>query len=389
MTSTQKKVLALSWVTYASFYLLRVNMSVAIPGLMEQYGLTRTALGGVASAFFVMYAIGQFVNGQLADSISPKRMIGVGLLVSMLANLAVLSFGGIAAVLTIIWGLNGLVQAMGWSPSVKIVDAWFPEHRKGRASGILGTSYIVGGALSWILAGFLARYGWQHVFVGPAIICTIILTGWLLLGREHPKGRFERARIKDTLTACLSNRLVWFGGMGLFGLNIVRYGFLTWAPTFFFETQEAEITQATYKALIFPVAGVLGALVTGWLTDKWFKDRRSSVSLVLTLVLAVSCFLFPLSPNWGISLVLLAVIGFSVFGPHMFVVTQLPMLLRQDKEVASITGFIDGMGYVGASITGFVSGLLVDQFSWNHALYFWVFGAIIAGLFMFLSARKQ
>lgn len=109
----------------SNFYFLRVNFSVAIPGIIEQYGLTKTVLGGAASAFFAMYAVGQFLSGQMADNIGPKRMIAFGLIFSILVSLIIPSFAGIIVLVTVLWGLNGIFQSMGWAPSVRIVSAWF------------------------------------------------------------------------------------------------------------------------------------------------------------------------------------------------------------------------------------------------------------------------
>ena len=93
--------------------------------------------------------------------------------------------------------------------------------------------------------------------------------------------------------------------------------------------------------------------------------------------------------SWSIGLLWLAVIGFTTFGPHTLLVAQLPMLFGNKKNTASITGFIDGIGYIGAALTGVFSGWLIDDFGWNYAFYFWVFGAVLAGLFIFFSHRGQ
>jgi len=388
MKITPRKILIISWLTYASFYLIRVNLSVAMPGIMDQFGLTKTALGGALSAFFVLYAIGQFLSGQLADNLGAKKLVTIGLTVSIIINLIVPSFGGLIPLLTILWGINGLFQAMGWSPNVKIVSSWFKKNYKGRVAGILGTSYIIGGALSWLLAGFLAKFGWRYVFIIPALLSLVILVLWTKEAKENPEGRREKTNLKQTIKAVLTDKKVWLAGMGLFGLNIVRYGFLSWAPTYFFEIQEANITTATYKALIFPLAGALGALSTGWLCDKIFKAKRTNVGLMFSLVLAVSLIAFSATESWQFGLVLLAIIGFTTFGPHSLLVSQLPMVLGNRKNTASITGFIDGMGYVGAALTGVITGLLVDKLTWNYAFYFWVLGAILAGIFIYLTGRK-
>jgi len=381
------KVLALSWIGYAIYYFLRVNFSIALPGLMAEYSINKTALGGAASAFFAMYAIGQFINGQLADNVGPKRLVALGLGMSIILNLLIPSIGASVLLLTLLWGINGLFQSMGWSPNVKIVSNWSPKHLKGRTAGILGTSYIAGSALSWLLAGYLAQFNWRLVFYIPAILGMIVLSLWLKFAEEAPEGKCEKTNLKETLTSVLSDKKVWLAGMGLFGLNIVRYGFLTWAPTYFFEEQGASITLATYKALIFPMAGALGALTVGWLTDKVFQTRRTVVGLIMTIILSISAVLFANTTNWLIGLILLAIIGFVTFGPHSLLVSQLPMIFGNKKNTASITGAIDALGYLGASLTGVFSGWLISNYSWTHAFYFWVLGGVIAGIFIYLSDK--
>lgn len=65
------------------------------------------------------------------------------------------------------------------------------------------------------------------------------------------------------------------------------------------------------------------------------------------------------------------------------------MIFGNDKNTASIVGFIDGLGYVGAAITGVATGWLIDSFSWNHAFAFWVLGALLSGVFIFLSNNER
>ncbi|GAJ18969.1 unnamed protein product, partial [marine sediment metagenome] len=35
---------------------------------------------------------------------------------------------------------------------------------------------------------------------------------------------------RETTLSVIKDKRVWMAGFGLFGLNIVRYGFLSWAP---------------------------------------------------------------------------------------------------------------------------------------------------------------
>ena len=53
------------------------------------------------------------------------------------------------------------------------------------------------------------------------------------------------------------------------------------------------------------------------------------------------------------------------------------------KAASSVTGFMDGMGYLGASL-GLGIGYLIEKFGWIAGFYFWIFGAWFAAIMMVL-----
>ena len=63
----RRRVFWTLWVTYAAYYLCRTNYSFAIPQLMGRFHFSETQLGMVGTGFFVAYALGQLINGQLVD----------------------------------------------------------------------------------------------------------------------------------------------------------------------------------------------------------------------------------------------------------------------------------------------------------------------------------
>jgi len=56
-------------------------MSIALPGIMDEFGYSKTAMGAVLTALFAAYAFGQFVNGQLGDRFGARRFITLGVIV--------------------------------------------------------------------------------------------------------------------------------------------------------------------------------------------------------------------------------------------------------------------------------------------------------------------
>jgi len=402
----QKKMFWLMWVTYASFYFLRVNISISMPEIMKEFALTKTSMGLVLSSLFLLYAIGQFINGQLGDKLNSRRIITLGLLCSAVLNIIFGFTGGILGLMIVIWGLNGYFQSMGWGPTVKAMANWFPLKTRGKISGRLGTSYILGGAISWLLAGTIIKYfNWRFTFWLPSIFCIFIAIHWLVRARNAPEevglpsledqekgienseiSKDEHIGFNNTLKITLLNPYIWFAGFGLFGLNIVRYGFMSWAPTFMFEEQGATISLAAYKAIAFPVAGGLGAVFAGWASDRIFKHRRAPVAFIMLILLAISCYLYRVVPgdNWVVSLIILLFIGFFTFGPHILMVAAIPADFGSRKAASSVTGFIDAMGYLGASLTGVGTGYLIEKIGWDAGFYFWILGAIFAAIMTLL-----
>ena len=411
----QRRIFLILWITYASFYLGRVNISVALPGIMTEYGWTRADVGAIGTALFWAYAIGQFINGQLGDKFGSRVLITVGLTISALMNL-LFGFSQAIGVMIIIWAVNGYVQSMGWAPTVKTLANWFPPRMRGKMSGRLGTSYILGGAISVALAGFIAaRFGWRATFFAPVALLLLSAIHWYFRARNSPesagfptleeleagatdsKGKEVRAEdkylgLRYTLKQSLGNKGVWLMGWSLFFINIVRYGFLAWAPTYLFETQKAGIDKAAYSSIIFPLAGAVGAIFAGWASDRWFQSRRAPIAVISMLLAGVFAwayrFIVPVDA-WLMGLIILAAIGFFVFGSHVLIVGAAPMDFGTRKAASSATGFIDGWGYLGAGLQGFSTGLLVDRWGWNAGFAFWIACAFLgAGMMVFLWRYK-
>ena len=77
-------------------------------------------------------------------------------------------------------------------------------------------------------------------------------------------------------------------------------------------------------------------------------------------------------------------IGFFTFDTHILLVAAVPADFGLRKAASSATGFIDAMGYLGASLTGAGTGYLIGKFGWNACFYFWIFGAIFAAIITLL-----
>ena len=405
------RIFSTVWITYMIYYIGRVNLGIAKPLMMAEFTISATIFGAIGSAFFYAYAFGQFFNGFLGDKLGARRMVTLGIIVSSAINIIIGGLGQIVWVLGILWGLNGFFQAMGWAPSVKTIANWFPPKQRGKWSGRLGTSYMIGGALAWVIAILITvTFGlsWRFAFIIPGIILLLIgIFNYFSIRNapedvgfptieEESNGKTQKGDTKGdeylgfkyTLKAIFSNKTVLFAAFGLFCLNMVRYGITEWLPTLFYFESSYQLT--LWKTIAFPVGGAIGALTCTMISDKFLKRRRMPLISILFGLLALTLYIYSLLPPVDLiaGIPMLALIGFLTFGPHVLLVSTIPMEFGTRKAASSVTGFIDGWGYIGAAISTQVVGIILDKSTMEMAYLFWILAALVGGLVLIFNWKS-
>ena len=86
---------------------------------------------------------------------------------------------------------------------------------------------------------------------------------------------------------------------------------------------------------------------------------------------------------------LLVVIGFCVFGPQVLLVGTAPADMARRGTAAAAAGFVNFLGYMGASAGDIVTGHYLDKDSgnWQVVIHIWAGWAFAAALFAGLLWR--
>ncbi|MBN2217769.1 MAG: MFS transporter [Pirellulales bacterium] len=411
----QRRIFASVWITYFAFYLCRYNMPVAKIPIGEAFGFDKTGTGQILTVWAILYAIGQFVNGQLADRFGTRRIVTLGIFGSVAMNLAVfgLMFWAdpktanptlVHAGLMIFWGANGFFQAMGWSPMVRLMAHWFPVEGRGKVMGVLGTCYQFGGAAASLLALFLTGYyvtrfggDWRATFWVPAVLFALVGFGFLAAARNRPEDvglppvghddsprpshGFREGTLAHNILRTVRNPYLWVVAGTFFMLDVNRYGFVNWLPDYLKDAPGADAAPTfmkyfkdVMKLCIHPLAGSAGAIVAGWATDRFFGGRRAPVIAVLLVLLGCFTFLFPSIDcgNTALVVAVVAMIGFCTYGPHVLMVGHAAQDFGKKSGAAGAAGFIDGMGYIGVAVAGVGAGAMIEAH--GYTITFLTFG---------------
>jgi len=400
MINSAKKIFITSYLAYASYYLVRLSLSMTIPAISKELGYSRLMLGLISGAFSISYAIGQFINGQLADSFGARKLISLGLATSAIISIA-FGYSEAFPILLLLWGLNGYFQSMGWPSVVKMIGEWFRRESSGKVGCFFGSCFLVGNMISWIILGWItANMGWRASFLIPPIpLIPLALIIYLNLEERRVSHKIrslknEAIRMSHRFWRIMFSKRIIIIAATYILLQFIRSGLSTWAPSYIFEVYGVSPNMVGWGAAAIPLGGVVGSAIAGWLSDRLGRSRRLHWMMIMVIFLSfvISALYGSVSYGLYLAVVLLFLSGLMLYAPHVVRATAVPIDLEKKYGAAGVAGFIDGLGYIGIMFADPFIGWLVDVYGWNGAVTFWFLSSIGSALLLstlILESREE
>ena len=425
----QVKVLVGTMIGYTLFYFLRKNLSFAMPGLAQDYGVTKTGLGLFLTLHGIVYGLSKYVNGVVGDRSNSRKFLSLGLFLCLVVNV-LFGFGPVFAamlsgasagetfvstlivVLGVLWVANGFFQSMGFAPCARLIAFWIPPNRLATMMGLWNTSHSVGAGLVTILCGYIMGLGtlgaegagvgmWRWCFWAPSALAAAgLVLVWFLLpdtpreeGLPDVPGTEAAAKGADAVKPdarrmIYLNPAIWVLGLCNLTINLIRFAILDWGPMLLKESKGVALGKAGWLIAAFEIAGILGMIVAGWATDRLAGGRGPRVCVFFLLGAAAFMTLFaalPAAAPTGVLVTALVGAGFCVYGPYA--VTGVTATNLATKSLAgTAVGFIGIFAYASVIFSGVVMGALAERFGgWNVPFVTMIGVAFLgAGLFALL-----
>ena len=117
---SKRGIVILCSAVYFVSYFSRKDFAAVMAAMLETGVLDKGTAGLIGTMLFVFYGVGQLLSGYLGDRVRPRHLLALGMLVTALCNL-VFPLVSLPVLRILLWGVNGLAQAMLWPPIVRIL----------------------------------------------------------------------------------------------------------------------------------------------------------------------------------------------------------------------------------------------------------------------------
>jgi predicted MFS family arabinose efflux permease len=383
MAVSYRLVWLLVVVAWVSNYLVRMALPALLPPIIAELGLTYTRAGLLATgAFFYAYAVIQIPAGLLGDRFGRRLVVVCGLVAGAVASVFTGLAGGFGALLSARIG-TGLAQGCIFSNDRAIIAAVTPRDKIALGQAMSFSGPGLGITVGLLLGGLLGSLmPWRHVFfvVAAAPLLAAILV--LKFVPEPPRAAARRGlttRIRDVI----GQPDLWVLGLSGMAVMWAQYAVATWAPMLFMQAGVRQLDRAAFLASLQGVAGVVGLLVGGMISD---RARRRGVShkvvaavglvgtaaglAAMALVLQYNASATALLAT----LIAMAVCAWAVWGPSFALLGE----VFAGDDVSTAFGLYNTLCVLGAAMGPVVLGWARDV-TGSFAAGCWISGAVALG----------
>ncbi len=389
---------------YAGFYLCRVNLSVATPLLLDEYGplgVTKAWIGSLASLGVLFYALGKMLNGFVADRLGGRRVFLFGMGGSVLCTL-LFGVGGLP-VLALAWTANRLVQSTGWPGVAKIASRWYDPAHFGSAMGWISLSYLFGDFLSRVLLGQLVEWGlgWRGVFWASGAMLALLFAACALGLKDSPGdvglpepasggadtpargSAVERVSAREVLVPLLRSPIFYTVCALAFGFSLIRETFNTWTPQYLTEVAHMAPGPAAKASSCFPLLGGVSVVAWGVASDR-LGPRWRPIMVLGSLLLVIPALLsLAWSDAGGSPVPAMCVVGLValvMMGPYSYLAGAMGLEFGGRRAAATACGCIDGFGSLGGVLAGQGMAEIVVRCGWRQAFAVLAGAAVVAAI---------
>ena len=360
--------------TYMVSYMTRINFGAVITAIVEQTGMTKTMLSAAVTGSAITYGLGQILCGYIGDKISPKRLVFIGLLITVSMNLLIPLCDNHVQ-MTAVWCVNGLAQACMWPPLVKLMVTLFSQTDYGRASTMVSWGSSFGTIIIYLLSPVIIMVsGWKTLFFITAGCGAVMAMVWLRCCQEPEFERPVAAKgaMADKKNARFFTPLLAAIMFAIMLQGALRDGVTTWMPSFISETFRLSSEISILSGVCLPVFSILSLRLALALYEKLPGNPVRCAAIIFGLGAVAALVLSMVADTSSIgSIACMALLTGAMHGVNLMLICMVPPFFQRHGNISTVSGVLNSCTYVGSAISTYGIALLSESAGWQTTAFVW------------------
>ncbi|MFC1473906.1 MFS transporter [Rhodococcus qingshengii] len=369
-------------------YIDRLVLTIVLPQIGQEFGLSNAQKGLLVSAFFLTYTLAQIPGGLVTDKLGGRRVAAAATLTWSVFT----AFTGLVhsyGLLLAVRALFGLAQAPFPAAATRILAERTKPSQRMSAQGVVASSGGFGSLIGYLtIPALVVAIGWRHAFLGMAFVGVICFFLLFLLPPKLTEAETDRAAPTDTASTpaprevwrklLLNRTLLTFTAM-FFGSNLITWGVMSWVPSYLQEVRGITLANSTVLLALPAITMSVGIYLGGRITDR-LNGATAKIVAPAMIVAAASIFVVALTESLPLFLVFECI---AVFGCGLCTVpvVSVPLKALPTKLSGSAYSAVNFGGQLAGVVAPMAMGVLLDHFGYTAAFMFLSTGAVIAVIF--------
>ncbi|MBQ7090138.1 MAG: MFS transporter, partial [Clostridia bacterium] len=356
--------------TYMVSYITRINYGAIIEELIETTGHSEALLSLAVTGSFITYGAGQIVSGIIGDRFQPKKLVALGLGVSVLMNLLIPICQN-PYQMAAVWCVNGFAQSFLWPPMVRILTVLLNSDDYKRSSAKISWGSSIGTIVVYLMAPLLiTTLGWKSVFFVSAAFGVLMIFIWNRFSYEIPRKQAVSPAVakekKGHHIAVLFAPLMLLVMLAIILQGMLRDGVTTWMPTFISDTYDLGSSISILTGVVLPLFGILCFQIGSRLYMKVFTNPMicAGVFFGAGALAAGGLYLFN-GVNPILSVVLSAALTGCMHGVNLILICMIPPFFAKYGIISTASGVLNSCTYIGSALSTYGVAVLSNQLGWN------------------------
>ena len=375
--------------TYMVSYITRTNFGAIVSEVSHATGIAKSMLSVPLTGSFITYGIGQLLSGILGDRVSPKKLVSLGLVITVAMNILIPLCKEVWMMVAV-WCVNGLAQAFMWPPIVRTMATLLSAEDYKKTATKVSSAGSVGTILVYLIAPLIiSLVGWQGTFYFSAAAGVLMLViwnhaAWDVQSKDGmPHQALDRGAFRVILSPLVLSILFLIVLQGM-----LRDGITTWMPSFISESFHLGNEISILTGVLLPVFSIGCMQFTNWLYRKKLTNPLFCAGLLFAIGAGFAGLLyFCCEGNAILSVLFSALLTGCINGVNLLLISMVPPYFERYGNISTMSGILNSCTYIGSALSTYGFAAMSEGIGWKNTIFLWVLIALVGGIVCLLCVQ--